>query len=94
MEKHICPSVNLSGRMRVLWLLCECHLEGEWAFMATRLPDQVVTTQNRAQGDVLGVGGVFMSRSRLARLQVAGYDGHSKWIVFGLCLSLFKKIIN
>lgn len=89
MEKYVCPSVNLSGRMRVLWLLCECHLGGEWAFMATRLPDQVVATQNRAQGDVLGVGGVFMSRSRLARLQVAGHDGHSKWIVFGLCLGLF-----
>ena len=64
MEKHVCPSVNLSGRMRVLWLLCECHLEGEWAFMATRLPDQVVTTQNRAQGDVLGVGGgTWMAQS-------------------------------
>ena len=66
MEKYVCPSVHFSGRMRVLWMLCECHLGGEWAFMAIRLPGQAVTTQNGAQGDVLGVGGAFISRSRLA----------------------------
>lgn len=65
-EKSVCPSVHFSGRMRVLWMLCECHLGGEWAFMAIHLPGQAVTTQNRAQGDVLGVGEAFISRSRLA----------------------------
>lgn len=74
MEKYVCPSVNFSGRMRVLCLLCECHLGGEWAFMATRLPGQAVTTQNRARGDVLGVGGAFISRSRLALA-----TGHRSW---------------
>ena len=41
-------------------------LEGSGHLWAIRLPGQAVTTQNRAQGDVLGVGGAFISRSRLA----------------------------